>query len=289
MDWGALFLQPEWLSRIDRLSDRRFGVGGLAEEAAAYVLEALSADDWARCKQFKGNSRPETYIHTLANNALEEFSRKRFGRMRPPEWLKREGPTWVELWKRLCMERQLDATVLDTFAASGRDMELVRRMVRTIKARMPWCGNSAQEIPLLYFDDAGGEARSAADNLTTDEGAPEQAQRSAYEVLVLSLSYLLDTPADTSQREQKERNVAGKARDFAPMFEKMALQVSLSDEERLVISMVYRDGIKKNQVAVALGLQDHQPGRILKRVFARIAAALADSGINLDVLSESAD
>lgn len=285
MDWGQLFLQPQWLTRIDKLAERRFGAGGLAEEASSYVLEALSADNWSRCQQFKGNSRPETYIYTLANNALEEFSRRRFGRMRPPEWLKREGPTWVELWKRLCMERQLDDTVLDSFSASGRELAIVREMVRTIKARMPWCGSSAQEIPVIYYDNHQDEEVSAADNLAWDDDAAERARQSSYEILVLALSYLLDTPQNSSERAALEQNAEDKIAQLAPVFDQLSATIALSDEERLVLSMVYRDGMKKNQVAAALGLHVHQPGRILTRVFDRIASAFSASGFNLDVLS----
>ena len=192
-DWAQLFLKPEWLSRPDRLAERRFGPGGLAEEAAAYVIQALSEDDWARCRQYKGNAKPETYLHTLANNAPEAFSRRRFGRVRAPKWLKREGPTWIELWKRLCMERQSTQQVLEAMRNSGRDRERIRHMATTIKARLPWCGSSAQEIPVQYDDD--GRTRSAPEDLSAEHGAESEAARSRYEVLALSLSYLIGRAA----------------------------------------------------------------------------------------------
>ena len=71
---------------------------------------------------------------------------------------------------------------------------------------------------------------------------------------------------------------------LAPLLDRVAARVNLSDEERLILTMVYRDGFKKTQVAASPGLPEHQPGRLLKRVFARIAQAINAVGLDLDVL-----
>ena len=75
LDWHKLVLTTEWLERIDRLALRRFGQPGLAEEAAAYVLDGLADGDWAVCRHYSGRSRPEHYLLTVINNLFEEFSR----------------------------------------------------------------------------------------------------------------------------------------------------------------------------------------------------------------------
>ncbi|MEM1155551.1 MAG: hypothetical protein AAGI44_15560 [Pseudomonadota bacterium] len=278
-DWGELFLQPEWLDRVDRLAERRFGSGGLSEEGAAYVLQVVSDNDWERCRQFKGKSSPETFLYTVVNNALEEFSRKRFGRVRPPEWLKLEGPTWIELWKMVCMERQAEAAVIDRQLMAGRDEATVKRILRTIKARMPWCGSSVQEIPVQYFRGEDGDEQSALDTLASDGSAESEANDSRIELMILSIAYLLETPEDASQRERLEQSISSMSETLVPVLRRVRTKVALSDDERLILSMNFRDGIKKNKIAAVLGLQDHQPGRIGKRVFERIKAALNAEGL----------
>jgi len=84
VDWKSLVFESGWMQKLDQLAAKRFGAGGLAEEAGNYVIEQLSNDNWASLTSFKGQCKPETYLHTVTNNYLEEFSRKRFGRPRPP-------------------------------------------------------------------------------------------------------------------------------------------------------------------------------------------------------------
>ena len=148
IDWHTIILQPQWLTRLERQAFKRFSQQGLAEEACSYVLEKLSQNHWASCQQYTGKAKPETFLYTLVGNLLEEFARKRFGRPRPPQWLQREGDLWVKLWKMVCLERQLIPIVVEQFAQqSERATEFVHSIIRTIKARLPWCGSSNREIP----------------------------------------------------------------------------------------------------------------------------------------------
>ena len=91
--WQVRVLSEAWLSKIDVKASKRFSQKGLAEEAAAYVLDYLSADNWARCRQYSGKASIEGYLNRLVSNALEDFSRKRFSRPRPPTWGTRVFPS----------------------------------------------------------------------------------------------------------------------------------------------------------------------------------------------------
>lgn len=288
MDWRNYFLQPDWMARIDRLAERRFGAGGLAEEASTFVIEAIQADDWKRCRGYQGKASKSTFLITLINNALEEFSRKRFGRPRPPMWLKREGPLWVDVWKRICLERQSDDAVIDRLTADGqRESTQVQRIVSTVKSRMPWCGHSNQEIPLQYFQGDDGDTTSQEDNLMANGEPSEGDPRHQYELLLMSLTYLLKTPEDATARASQEDPVSAMLASWLPCFERCRQSLALSDEERLLLRMIYQEGCKKNEVARTLGVPAHQPGRMLKRVLERIALTMRKEGLDIEVLCKT--
>jgi DNA-directed RNA polymerase specialized sigma subunit len=58
--------------------------------------------------------------------------------------------------------------------------------------------------------------------------------------------------------------------------------IELTDEERLLLRMVFQDGMKKSVVAKSLGMQEHLPGRILKRALAKISQAFHEVGIDME-------
>ncbi len=84
---------------------RRFGEGVLAEEAALAVIDGLRADNWYRLTAYNEKATFATFIRTLTVRLLEDFARKRFGRVRPPLWVKTFGGIWEKLFTALCLER----------------------------------------------------------------------------------------------------------------------------------------------------------------------------------------
>lgn len=275
IQWENIIFTEQWLNNLDRITARRFGEGGLAEEASSYVMECLSNDNWSVLQAFTGKSKPETYLHTVTLNLIEEFSRKRFGRPRPPEWLKRQGNFWVNIWKLICLERQVTQSVIDRLKEI-RDTLYIKDVIRTIKARLPWCGESAREVQTsaMDFDD-----NNPIEFLIPDSNTPHDQLKAAHHAeLLLMINCLLT--------EQKMEDTMDKvSREFTMIsdkFEKFRQNIELSDEERLILKMVYQDGINKSVVAKLLGMQTHIPGRILKRVFSKIADAMGHAGFQLD-------
>ncbi len=281
IDWRALVLNPSWLERLDRLAVRRFGAGGLAEEASAYVLERLSDDNWGAMASFKGQAKPETFLHTLAANMLEEFSRDRFGRPRPPEWLKRQGESWIQLWRLICLERQDTETVVARHSAGDmRDPTAVRQTIRTIKARIPNCGLSNREVSagtLTRDDDPDARVEEFIADPHTPDGL---LANHAYDDVVLMLTHLFEAaPADA--------DIQGLSADFRHKFAAVRDHLRLSEQEILLLRMVYQDGHKRNNIAASLGLASHQPGRIIANALQNIRAALEKSGIDLASVYEA--
>lgn len=285
VDWRGLVFRTEWLAKLDRLAARRFGEGGLADEAAFYVLEQLSADDWSLLNAFKGQAKPETFLNTVTGNLLEEFSRRRFGRARPPEWLRRAGDVWVALWRLICLERRDIESVVQGYSVGDlRDPQEIRRVIKTIRTRLPWCGVSNREIAV------NTDGMDEEDDIAPEEGIPDLrspdrvlSARNYRELLWMVGSLLSDEPSQEDLPVDLCDDGIGVA-GYAERLSRFRHGLRLSDEERILLRMVYQDGYKRTAVAEALGMAPHGPGRIIDHALVNIRAALSDAGMDIDDL-----
>ena len=283
VDWHTIILDSTWLERLDRACYKRFGQEGLAEEASAYVIDALSQNDWERCSSFTGKAKPETFLYTLCANLIEEFARKRFGRPRPPEWLKNEGDLWVSIWKMVCLERQMPATVIDRLSSIGqRSEDLVKGIILTIKGRLPWCGSSHREIPssafCQYAEDDSFNPEIESEH-TLEQSLDNEQYEQSLEILAQLLGFLTRPSNKSMISINSELPHSEKLLNLGSVLE-------LSQEERLILKMAYQEGVKLNVIAKALNMPSYQPGRLLKAILKKIEAALLDIGMPLDELSD---
>ncbi|HEY5603679.1 MAG TPA: hypothetical protein VIM41_11275 [Gammaproteobacteria bacterium] len=287
VDWHALVFASGWLQKLDQLAAKRFGAGGLAEEAGSYVIEQLSADNWSKLAGFKGNCQPETFLHTVTANYLEEFSRKRFGRPRPPEWLKRQGELWVQVWKLVCLERQMAQSVIDQLSCKTlREPRFIQQIITTVKARLPWCGESNREITL---DTRGkdDEEYHPAEHIAHEQTPDSELTEGAFADLLLMISNLMADDVSKSHCSDTGMALAtGLARGHLPKLRVLQQLIDLTDEERVLLRMIFQDGMKKNLVAKALGMQEHLPGRILNRALGKISKAFQEVGLDMEEIQE---
>jgi RNA polymerase sigma factor (sigma-70 family) len=279
INWSALVFEPAFMSNITKVAVKRFGDDVLSEECASFVLEGLASDNWKRCQAFKGQSKPTTFLYTIASNLVEEFARKKFGRPRPPTWLKNQGDLWVALWKAICLERQFVASVVDRFCQNGlRTAATIEHSITVIKARIPSCGQpgfcerSYDEIEEL--SDRSGMATSANNNYM--EGETEVLNT----VRVTLESIMSEHPAQLAEVEENGEQSS---------FDISALRklLSLTDQERVLLRMIYFDGVSKQKAAVAIGLPPHKGGRVVNAVLSRIQKAVSDCGLDFDSLSSA--
>lgn len=288
IDWPGLVFNSENMAAIDKLSSRRFGEGSLAEEASTYAIEYLSKDDWSRCRAYKGQANPRTYLFTIVNNALEEFSRARFGRVRPPTWLKDMGELWIKLWKALCLERQALPAIIDRFCSNGfRNPEDVSRAAQVIKARIPSCGQSIRDAEQTEDIDAISDQAQHEKQDTSSGNTCEpdiQFQNPLLGELIIMLQAIcLDKPMDTEQF-QTAQHVDQIAAKHETKFDSFKQAISLNDQEAIILRMAFTEGMSKTAISKALGLAPHQAGRIANDALQRVSEALTKFQIELDDL-----
>ena len=165
------------------------------------------------------------------------------------------GDTWLTLWKFICLERQPVPVAIDRLAGEDdalRDRHALTDMVKTIKARLPWCGQQSGEIPLEeYHQDTPGDDDNSDDGL---------------EALLLLLHQLvLEQTGEPSLSAWQNPDTLQALRGA----------ITLSDEQRLILRMAYVDGLKFSAIARSLNLPTHQPARLAQRAVAHIREVLA--------------
>lgn len=283
-NWSELVFAPEFMAAINKLAVKRFGAGSLAEEAGTYVIEYLSHDDWEKCKAYQGKSQTNTFLYTLSNNALEEFSRKRFGRPRPPTWLQELGDMWIKLWRSLCLERQALPSLVDRFTRRGfREPQAVEQAARVIKARIPTCGQSNRDTELADDIDRLSDVQQAeADHC--DSAQPEF-ENPFHAELLMMLNTICDSGVQEADFKQEGSarfdRLAAKQQD---KLEKLREALAMNDQEKIMLRMIYVEGLSKSATSKALGLPAHQAGRIVNDALSRIAGALQQCGLDMQSL-----
>lgn len=133
----------------------------LAEEAFNAALETLTHDDFARLAGFGGRGEPQVYLIAVFRNALEDFARRRFGRPRPPAAIERRGGAWLELYRRLIVERQPERYAIDDLLARTDFRRAdIEAMIEEVKALCRSPQNPIRFVPFLDETDpeADGEA-----------------------------------------------------------------------------------------------------------------------------------
>ena len=248
---------------LERLARKRFPAISTAHQAFLYVIEKLEEDKWRRVRAYKGKSSFQAYLRSVAGNLLEDFSRKEFGRRRPPEWLKTQGVIWTRIYQRLCLERMSVNDVLESLKASS----VVEEAIDVILAEIPDCGKQdGKEI--AYDEDQDNKPWSPSLHYLT----PEQMVTALERVSVLeTVRHLLtDTapPDDNSLRK--------------PVL-KLRSQLKLTKEEHLFLKTVYEEGISVSRAGCLLGWNSNQAHGKHRRLLERIRKAFRETGLE-DVL-----
>lgn len=280
MDWQTFVFNPTaaWMDRLSTLARRRFGEGSLADEAFNFAFERISENRWELLSGFCGRSQPGSYLIAVFNNELEDFARKKFGRPRPPVWLDRLGETWLRVFKLLCLERREPETIVDQLCARNeRHPDEVRLIIRTIRGKIPDCGQQimdvvTDEIPQINC----GDTRALGPEAQLDQ---------------LELAKLFEAVATTLTfgAEIQVNSAAGITDKAQGRWSQLTEKLKISDDERIVLRQIYQDGLRLSVVARKLGRPEYELRRMVHRAVTRLQRVLETEGFGIETLRQLLD
>ena len=248
---------------INKMAKRRFWQSVVAEEAALAVMNALAKDDWAVLKKYRGEAGFDAFFRAVAAAELENFARARFGRRRPPLWVRRLGGIWEKLYAILCRER---APLHEATEFIGAKMEHVNVAevewaARELLARIPDCGMVVEEVPL---DDTPELAVAAPAS-----PGPESERRERDEALATVFQLVVGGGPEAANKSQEALR---------------KVNINISSEERLFLKMCYQDGLAVAKAGRLLGMGRFQAAARMRRLLERLRREFERAGLYQEML-----
>jgi RNA polymerase sigma factor (sigma-70 family) len=259
VDWKERTL-AHW-DKINALTVRRFGRGLLAEEAALAVINGLEADNWQRVRAFQGQAAFPSFLLAISARLVEDFARKRYGRVRPPLWVQAFGGIWHKLFQALCLERLSvnDAVEVVYQRQVAAEKMTIETAAYELLARIPDCGMAR-----------GLEVAFEEEEPTTNKGGGTG-------------------PADMIEtREQKElfraifQLVLGQEQGAVgeELLKKYRMvKMHLGPEEKLLLRLCYQDGLGVSEAGEMLGMTRFQVHGRMRRLLQRLHAEFQRCGL----------
>jgi len=258
-DWKKRTIE-QW-EQINRAAVRRFGDNSFAEEAALAVMEGLEANDWQRVRSYSGKAAFSTYVMTLTTRLLEDFSRARFGRVRPPLWVKALGGIWRKLFTALCLERLKVGEAVEVVfqrQVTADKME-IEDAAYSLLGRIPDCGaNRGYEVE--YDESHHGVASQKDEEVETDEQGR-------------MLKYLFQIILGREENEISE--------DGANKLQ--SLKIHLQPQEKMLLKLCFQDGLGVAAAGRLLGQTRHQAHGRMRRIMARIRKEFERTGLDQEL------
>ncbi len=249
---------------VNRLARRRFADETLAEEAALQVMEDLAKDDWQILRNYRGTARLQTYFSSVVYNGLEDFARKRFGRVRPPLWLRRLGGAWLQLYQLLCLERHSYADAVNLAADRFHHLllEQIERMADRILGEIPSCGQ-AQYLEEVFDEQ---DLPNPGGSLSA-QSAAEEKERQRY--LTALHDYFF------GERHDPQKTAA--------LDKLTGCRIDLKPEERLLLKLCHVEGFSVAKAGKRLGLNRFQAHGKLRRLYKRLRQSFESVGCGAEL------
>jgi RNA polymerase sigma factor (sigma-70 family) len=281
MDWQAFIFNPDenWIGRMEKRARKRFSDENTADEALNYALKKLGENNWQRLNSFQGRSKPGTFLYTILNNQLEDFSRKKFGYPRPPVWIERLGDHWKTIWKRLCLEREEEESLLVIY---NETREQTHKIIKTIKSKITGCGQTSSITSVggtmadenNDFDLDKQIVKHSQSDCNSFEDMEIQIENKQSNYLLAALCHALNFEAENIDIKAISNQIEQQSCQFKDLFQ-------LDPEQLLLLKLKYQQGYKISAMAKILKLKEHKARRSLHAAENKMVQFLKRSGFDI--------
>lgn len=235
--------------QLDKLCKRRFPQNeNLAYEGSLFILEQLEANQWKRIRAWEGSGQFITFLTTLISNLLTDFTRKKFGHIRMPQWLsKKKDPLWGMAYQLLIGKQYLCHEVVNMLETNqpSRERWFLKEVVSTIRARchthVHSSGSNVQieNYTKTEFMDSISDAELSIDTLE----------------LMDAFCRLLDL---------HNKTIVTSTSRVRELILRLKPHVNLIDEDRLLLRLRFVEGFKMKDIAMQLNLTEDPYKRYYK-------------------------
>lgn len=250
----ALFLANlEWIERSAASLCRRYGMGGdEAKDVGSWVKLKIIEDDYAPIRKFRGDSSIRTYLVVVVASLFRDYRAGHWGRWRPSAAALRAGPLAVRL--ETLVHR--DGCTLDQAARTLREspqpeLQRAKEMTDGELARM--LAELPVRGPLRPFE--AGEA--PLDAIPAVSSAEERVAE--------------------QESDQTRRTVFGALE---------RVMGRLQEEDRVILQLVYWQGLTIAQVARVRSLPQKPLYRRIERILGQLRRELPTEGVQPEQLRD---
>lgn len=242
MCWYTKYFEDQGqLQLYKRETKNRFQ--GLISDLDNYEAEAISRmlEKLSKNKPPKP-SNPNAFLFTMFKNALIDFHRENYGRPRVPLKMKREGPVISKIFELHCLSKRSIDEISESLAVHK---QIVRHWTS-------WLTNEKKcpkQLQMISADSGGEDGRGIVDSLSdVDNPNPtEQQTVDSEDSAILGLLKGVMQPGDSSEGD----TVSGIE---GAVIARLREQLQLSDEQVILLSMRYVEGMTKAAAAKELNL-----------------------------------
>lgn len=274
MAWYDQYFTPQWKTRFHIQTSKVF------EKHPQLVDDAFQNAWKSLYLQLTKESQEEVeapYVFTIFKHLLLDDYREHFGRCRPFQWVKRLGIVWERIAKLLCHDTQASASIIAEQLGSQAIAEHpeiltpnhIESIVIQLKAK-EYCSNiGAREQSFAEIYDSEDSRYNLENNLQDNE-------------LKLLLDIILGS-------DEADMGLHALSEHIIKQWQALgaALDDVLSDDDRLVLVLIYVEGYKVTDVARSLNQSAHKIRYQLKRVLAKIHDTLQKHAVDLSLVMTS--
>ncbi|MGL1932251.1 MAG: sigma-70 family RNA polymerase sigma factor [Desulfotalea sp.] len=241
---------------INRLALKRFKRDETAEEAALYVLERLAMNDWKRLHQFEGKAKFSTFLSSVTYRLLEDYSRKKFGRVVPPKWIRELGGIWLTLFRLLCLERFSFHEAIGKSQNVRHDLseEQIESSAEHLLSEVTDCGKSFQEEE---YDDEKMPDNKAQSILSAEQK----------EGKLISQAVSREIFGELQNDENKK-----------VITKLLGQHLDLDTKEQLLLKLRFREGLAIAEIGKMFGLNRFQINGRLRRTLEKVKKQFIRAG-----------
>ena len=255
-DWQVIY-EDRWTREFQAIVRKRLAYSqSHADETMLEVRQELAIKF---CEIKDPPASPDAYIRAAFRNTLEDYLRKKEGYPRPPAWIKRLGAIYEKVFKLLCLESR---SVNDIHAIMENlykvTRQFIEQVITEVRAGIPNCGAWRESVGLENVENLSIENSSTA----TPEQILENMNANAIVAAILG---------------EKENNIELTGQLYVAL--ESLREFSFSDDERLLLRLIYTEGHPVSTAARILQMTDGMTRKLLRDVIERLGDTLKNAGI----------